>query len=86
MSKYIGTAFPDSPSVGDDFYNTKEKLYYRFQGGSPADPLNWIIFDGMVEADPSTVGWGNNQRGAHWFNVTDMNWKGFNGTEIVLIG
>lgn len=87
MSKYTGTSFPDGANEGDDFYHTSQRLLYRFLGnGLPSDPLNWIICDGQVAVDPDTTGWGDNQRGAKWFNYTEMQWKGWNSTEIVLIG
>lgn len=35
----------------------------------------------IVTADPSTL-----TEGDMWYNSTDHHWKGYNGTEIVLLG
>lgn len=86
MSKYTGTSFPAEASRGDDFFHTTVNVIYRFLGGDPLDPLNWYIWDGVVSTDPDTTGWGTNQDGSKWYNKTDHQWKGWNGTEIVLIG
>jgi hypothetical protein len=86
MSKFTGTSFPNNPSYGDDFFHISQNLLYRFLGGDPSSPLNWIIYDGIVSVDPDITGWGANQYGAKWFNRVDMQWKSYNGIEIVLLG
>ena len=46
-----------------------------------------ITFLGRLSADPSTSDWGTTDAGRYvWFNTVDSHWKGWSGTEIVIIG
>jgi len=36
--------------------------------------------------DPSTTGWGEAEEGIIWFNKTDKEFRGWNGTDIVMLG
>lgn len=85
-SQFVGTSFPANASYGDTYFDMKNNLLYRFIGSNSLDSLHWIIFDGSVSVDPDTTGWGDRQRGAKWFNYTDVQWKCWNGIEIVLMG
>ena len=39
-----------------------------------------------LDTDPNTVGWGTTEEGRIWFNTTDKKFKGWNSSEIVLLG
>jgi hypothetical protein len=41
---------------------------------------------GKLTVDPATGGWGMAEEGSWWYNLTDHHFKGWNGTEIVLLG
>jgi len=45
-----------------------------------------VIYLGELDVDPNTTGWGASQAGTIWYNKGDAHWKGWNGTEIVLLG
>ena len=41
---------------------------------------------GKIAADPDTTGWGAAEEGTVWFNGADKKFKGWNGSEIILLG
>lgn len=88
MADSTGTSFPShSLQEGHEFFNNLTKIKYRFLGGgAPSDPLNWMIVDGQVASDPDVSEWTARHRGSRWYNTTDEQFKGWNGSQIVLIG
>ena len=45
--------------------------------------VSWVI---KLSSDPDTAGWGVSEEGKIWYNLTDHKYKGWNGSEIILIG
>ena len=41
---------------------------------------------GKLTTDPSTVGWGLAEEGSWWYTLDDHHFKGWNGTEIIILG
>lgn len=50
----------------------------------PTTPETISNLLGVLAADPDTTGWGSTRAGTTWF--TGGNFKGWNGTEIVILG
>jgi len=57
-----------------EYYQGRVKIYSN-QGKS--------ISAAFLSSDPSTAGWGNDQKGYHWFNETEGKYKYWNGASIV---
>lgn len=47
---------------------------------------NLFLGLGILATDPDTTGWGAAQAGSTWFDLSSGNFKGWNGTQIVLLG
>jgi hypothetical protein len=55
--------------------------------GDTAVGADLFIFLGRLSSDPTTSDWGTLEAGRYvWFNTTDNHWKGWSGTEIVILG
>lgn len=60
---------------------------YEYLGGDPSNiDVNWILENGLLAGDPDTTLWTPNQIGAKWINVSEMKYKGWNGTQIIVLG
>ncbi len=48
----------------------------------------WVWIGGwpLLASDPDTATWGASQEGRRWYNTADHKFKGWNGTDIILIG
>ena len=77
--------FPRNINIGHEHLDLSSGFTYQYQGGVPTDILSWKIIGGVTSTDPSTVGWGTNQLGAMWFNLSDRSFKMWTGTEITTI-
>lgn len=84
---FSGANFPTNDiNPGDFFYNTSTGAIYRYLGGNPTLSASWFMTGGILTSDPDTTGWGSAQAGSQWFNKTDMQFRGWNGSQIVVIG
>lgn len=81
-----GPGFPNNINIGHEHFDLISGFTYQYQGDVPGNPLNWRIVGGSSNTDPSTVGWGNNQIGALWFNKSTKTFKYWNGVAIVILG
>ena len=81
-------AFPTTGIfTGWEHKNLNDGGIYRYQGGDPSNSLvNWLLVGGELSSDPDTSSWGVSQQGAQWYNTTEQQWKGWDGSQIVLVG
>lgn len=88
MADSVGRSFPTHGlHVGHIHLDLATGSLYRYLGGDPTDTTaNWLLAGGELTSDPDTSSWGSAQRGALWFNTTDQSFRGWNGTQIVLVG
>lgn len=71
------------------FCDTDEYSWYCYiyLGGDPANiNVNWMLMNGLLTDDPDTTHWTDRQTEAKWINVSEMKYKGWNGTQTVVLG
>jgi len=60
---------------------------YRWLGGDPNDITNnWLLAGGELVNDPATGTWGIRQQGSWWFNTSTSSFRGWDGSNVVLLG
>lgn len=80
-------AFPAGVNVGYVHFDVMSGGQFVFLGGgSYVDILNWKLTGGLLSSNPDTSGWGSKQTGALWFNTSEGNFFGWNGSAIVYLG
>lgn len=83
----VGSELPQKGlQIGHQHLDLVTGGVYQYMGGDPAVTTNWLLVSGVLAADPNTSGWGAAQGGAQWYNSTDLQFKGWDGTQVVLLG
>jgi hypothetical protein len=88
MADTYGETFPTmSVSRGHIFQSTITGGTYIYIDGDVTDTdVNWMLVGGNLSADPDTSRWTSRQAGATWYNTSDSNRKGWDGSQIVIQG
>ena len=74
--------FPRNINIGHEHLDLSSGFTYQYQGDVPTNVLNWKIINGVINTDPSVVGWGAKQLGAMWFNNSDKVYKYWDGVQV----
>lgn len=87
MSVRIVGPFPAMSNEGEIYGDATTGAVLQFLGiGSYKDPLNWLVIGGSLEEDPDTTNWGEQQKGAFWYNKTTGRFRTWNGSSIENVG
>ena len=82
-----GTGFPTSGiQKGHLYYDVVDQALWMYISGVPALVSSWRLISGRLSIQPDTSLWGAAQAGAHWFLISNQQFYGWDGSQIVILG